>query len=98
MSPLRAKSWRDCERGTTLKVNGRWSRFSAGKLRQLEGLRRKPYADKTFGWPDQAWRYPDPYVHNLFNAPFVGRYKDDPRFAAFCRKVGLPVPAELPST
>jgi hypothetical protein len=26
--------------------------------------------------------------------PFILRYKDDPRFAAFCRKVGLPVPGE----
>jgi hypothetical protein len=27
--------------------------------------------------------------------PFIRRYKDDPRFAAFCRKVGLPTPAEI---
>ena len=26
--------------------------------------------------------------------PFITRYKDDPRFAAFCRKVGLPVPGQ----
>ena len=26
--------------------------------------------------------------------PFILRYKDDPRFAAFCRKVGLPVHGE----
>jgi hypothetical protein len=26
--------------------------------------------------------------------PFILRYKDDLRFAAFCRKVGLPVPGE----
>jgi hypothetical protein len=28
--------------------------------------------------------------------PFILRYKDDPRFAAFCRKVGLPLPGEAP--
>ena len=30
----------------------------------------------------------------LYN-PFILRYKDDPRFAAFCRKVGLPVSGEV---
>ena len=30
----------------------------------------------------------------LLYDPFILRYKDDPRFAAFCRKVGLPVPGE----
>jgi hypothetical protein len=29
--------------------------------------------------------------------PFILRYKDDPRFATFCRKVGLPVPGETSS-
>ena len=49
-------------------------------------------ADKTFEWLDQVWTYRDPYVHNISNDPFIGRYKDDPRLIAFCRKVGLPVP------
>lgn len=31
---------------------------------------------------------------HLLTDPFIRRYKDDPRFAAFCRKVGLPVPGE----
>jgi hypothetical protein len=30
----------------------------------------------------------------VLSDPFILRYKDDPRFAAFCRKVGLPVPGE----
>jgi hypothetical protein len=29
----------------------------------------------------------------LYDA-FILRYKNDPRFAAFCRAVGLPVPGE----
>jgi TolB-like protein len=52
-------------------------------------------ADKTFEWLDRAWNYRDPATHNLLNDPFIGRYKNDPRFAAFCRKVGLPTPAEV---
>ncbi len=49
-------------------------------------------ADKTFEWLDQVWTYRDPYIHNISNDLFIGRYKDDPRLIAFCRKVGLPVP------
>jgi hypothetical protein len=30
----------------------------------------------------------------LLYDPFILRYKDDPRFAAFCRKVGLPAPGD----
>ena len=51
-------------------------------------------ADKTFEWLDRAWSYRDPAVHHLPYDPFIGRYKDDPRFIAYCRKVGLPVPGE----
>jgi hypothetical protein len=33
---------------------------------------------------------------SLLYDPFILRYKDDPRLAAFCRKVRLPVPGKLP--
>jgi len=26
--------------------------------------------------------------------PFIKRFRNDPRFTAYCRKVGLPAPAE----
>jgi hypothetical protein len=48
----------------------------------------------TFEWLDRAWSSRDPGIANLLSDPFILRYKDDPRFAAFCRKVGLPVPGE----
>jgi hypothetical protein len=51
-------------------------------------------ADKTFEWLDRAWSYRDPAVHYLPYDPFIRRYKDDPRFIAYCRKVGLPVPGD----
>jgi hypothetical protein len=50
-------------------------------------------AEATFDWLDRAWSNRDPGIQNLLFDPFILRYKDDPRFAAFCRKVGLPTPA-----
>jgi TolB-like protein/Tfp pilus assembly protein PilF len=52
-------------------------------------------ADKTFEWLDQAWHYRDPGIAFVLINPFLARYKGDPRFAAFCKKVGLPTPAEV---
>jgi TolB-like protein/Tfp pilus assembly protein PilF len=51
-------------------------------------------ANATFQWLDRAWGTRDPGISYLFFDPFIVRFKDDPRFAAFCRKVGLPVPGE----
>jgi hypothetical protein len=41
---------------------------------------------------DRAWRNRDAGIQQLLYGSFITRYKDDPRFAAYCRKVGLPVP------
>jgi TolB-like protein/Flp pilus assembly protein TadD len=48
-------------------------------------------ADKTFEWLDRAWANRDPGVQKLLYDRLILRYKADPRFAAFCKKVGLPV-------
>jgi serine/threonine-protein kinase len=52
-------------------------------------------SDKTFEWLDRAWTNRNASIENLLFDPFMYRYKDDARFAAFCRKVGLPTPAEI---
>jgi hypothetical protein len=52
-------------------------------------------AKSTFEWLDRAWSNRDTDITYLLFDPFILRYKDDPRFAAFCRKVGLPVPGEV---
>jgi hypothetical protein len=52
-------------------------------------------AKQTFAWLDRASVSRDPAINYLLYDPFLRRYKDDPRFAAFCRKVGLPTPAEV---
>ena len=48
-----------------------------------------------FKWLDRAWANRENSVCVIYYDPLVLRDKDDPRFAAFCRKVGLPTPAEV---
>jgi len=52
-------------------------------------------ANATFEWLDRALSDRDSDIGTLLYDPFILRYKDDPRFAAFCKKVGLPTPAEV---
>jgi TolB-like protein/Flp pilus assembly protein TadD len=52
-------------------------------------------ANATFEWLDRAWSKRDASIALLLSDPVILRFKDDPRFAAFCRKVGLPVPGEV---
>jgi hypothetical protein len=47
-------------------------------------------ADKTFEWLERARSNRDPGISYLLFDPFILRFRDDPRFAAFCKKVGLP--------
>ncbi|HVX04283.1 MAG TPA: hypothetical protein VHA71_04090 [Rhodanobacteraceae bacterium] len=58
------------------------------QIAEIYALRSDP--DDMFKWLDRAWTNRDPGVTYLLNDPFILRYQHDPRFAAFCRKVGLP--------
>lgn len=60
----------------------------AFQIAEVYALRRD--ADQTFAWLDRAWANRDPGIQFLLVNPFILRYRDDPRFAAFCKKVGLP--------
>ena len=62
---------------------------SAYQIAEVYGLRNDP--DNMFKWLDRAWDTRDAGVGRLLTDPFVLRYRDDPRFAAFAKKVGLPV-------
>lgn len=62
------------------------------QIAQVYAVRNDPKG--TFEWLERAWNSRDPGVQGLLYDPFIQRFKDDPRFAAFCRKVGLPVPGE----
>jgi TolB-like protein/Flp pilus assembly protein TadD len=62
------------------------------EIAQVYALRNE--TNKVFEWLDRAWSNREFDVGTLLFDPLILRYKDDPRFAAFCRKVGLPVPGE----
>jgi TolB-like protein/Tfp pilus assembly protein PilF len=67
----------------------------AYQIAQVYALRND--AKATFEWLDRSLSNRDPDIAGLLYDPFILRYKDDPRFAAFCRKVGLPVPVDAPA-
>jgi TolB-like protein/Flp pilus assembly protein TadD len=61
---------------------------AAYQVAEVYALRRDP--DNVFKWLDRAWDTRDSGLGRLLTDPFILRYKGDPRFAAFCKKVGLP--------
>ena len=66
--------------------------LSAFQIAQVQALRKDP--DKVFEWLDRAWVNRDPGINRLWFDPFILRYRQDPRFAEFCRKAGLPAESE----
>jgi TolB-like protein/Flp pilus assembly protein TadD len=63
---------------------------AAYQIAEVYALRND--SDKAFEWLDRAMSNRDSGVAALLYDPLILRYKDDPRFAAFCRKVGLRAP------
>jgi TolB-like protein/Flp pilus assembly protein TadD len=66
--------------------------YSSYEIADVYALRNE--ADKTFEWLDRAWSNREFDIGTVLFDPLILRYKDDSRFAALCRKVGLPVPAD----
>jgi hypothetical protein len=65
-------------------------------IADVYALGRDP--DKMFAWLDRAWADRESTVCVIYYDPLVLRYKNDPRFAMFCKKIGLPTPAEVAAT
>lgn len=65
---------------------------SAYQIAEVYALRRDP--DNLFTWLDRAWDARDGGIVFLLNDAFVLRYRDDPRYAAFAHKVGLPATSD----
>jgi TolB-like protein/Tfp pilus assembly protein PilF len=66
----------------------KYADVSPYQIAEVYALRRDP--DKTFEWLDRAWAARDPGIETLLFDPFILRYRNDPRFVAFCKNVGLP--------
>lgn len=62
------------------------------QIAEVYALRKDP--DQMFAWLDRAWKSRDPGISSLLYDSLLLPYKNDPRFAAFCRKVGLPTTTE----
>jgi TolB-like protein/class 3 adenylate cyclase/Flp pilus assembly protein TadD len=63
------------------------------QIAAVYGLRKEP--DRMFEWLDRAYIARDAGLTQLLVTPFILTYKNDPRFAAFCQKLRLPVPATV---
>ena len=61
------------------------------QIAEIHALRRN--ADEAFRWLEQARAARDPGILELLIDPYFRNLRGDPRFADFCRSVGLPVPA-----
>ncbi|MEO8811190.1 MAG: tetratricopeptide repeat protein [Rhodanobacter sp.] len=65
-----------------------WADAAPYQIAESYALRRDP--DQMFQWLYRAWASRDPGIRFLLFDPFILRYQHEPRFAAFCHKVGLP--------
>jgi TolB-like protein/tetratricopeptide (TPR) repeat protein len=63
------------------------------QIAEVYALREDP--DSMFKWLDRAWAARDPGMQQLLYDPFLLRYKDDARFTAFCKNIGLPPPGAV---
>ena len=70
----------------------KWPTEGPYQIAVVYALRRD--SDNTFAWLDRAWDARDPGIGLLLTDPFILHYRNDPRFAAFCQKVGLPTTTE----
>lgn len=51
-------------------------------------------ADKAFEWLQRDQERNDAGVYSVLFDPLLLYFRDDPRFVAYCRKAGLPLPSE----
>ncbi|MBU6420995.1 MAG: hypothetical protein KGQ62_02835 [Gammaproteobacteria bacterium] len=62
--------------------------FNPYFIAEIYALRRDP--DNMFKWLEHSNETHDPGLRLLLTDPWILRYRNDPRFAAFCKQVGLP--------
>ena len=64
---------------------------AAYQIAEIYALRHQP--DGVFTWLDHALNIRDPGLVNLLSDPLLAPYRGDPRFAALCSKLHLPLPS-----
>jgi TolB-like protein/Flp pilus assembly protein TadD len=92
--------WRDYATAMALQANGEKSAADAAlqafiskykpasfQVATLYAQRHQP--DEMFKWLETGYANRDPGLCRIFVTPFLVDYRDDPRFAAFCRKLGI---------
>ena len=60
------------------------------QIATIYALRKQP--DEMFAWLERGYNERDAGMPQLLTAPFIHNYRGDPRFAALCKKLNLPVP------
>src|SRR6185312_13827945 len=70
------------------KLIAQYADLGPYQIAEVYALRKDP--DNMFKWLDHAVAVHDPGISYLLYDPLILRYRHDPRFAAFCKKVGLP--------
>jgi hypothetical protein len=43
---------------------------------------------------DRTWANRDIAIHQVLYDPVMLRFRDEPKFIAFCKKIGLPPPSD----
>ncbi|MEO5629782.1 MAG: tetratricopeptide repeat protein [Thermomonas sp.] len=61
---------------------------AAYQIAQVQALRKD--GEQVFASLERAWSIRDPGISLLLFDPLLQPYRSDPRFAEFCKKVGLP--------
>jgi TolB-like protein/class 3 adenylate cyclase/Flp pilus assembly protein TadD len=60
------------------------------QIATIYALRKQP--DEMFAWLERGYNERDAGMPQLLTAPFIHNYRGDPRFAALCQKLKLPLP------
>ena len=76
----------------TIRLDGDSNAFYIAQVYALRGD-----ADKAFEWLEKGYAIGDPGVAIIYEDPiFIAAFRDDPRLAAFAKKLNLPDPHEVP--
>jgi TolB-like protein len=66
---------------------GKYAKTASFQVAILYAQRHEP--DEMFKWLETAYANRDAGLVRIFVIPFLLDYRDDPRFATFCRKLGI---------